>query len=183
MLLLCLFLWRLRFSAACPAAGYPSGVPQLFWLQLPVLILQWSYVVGFAVSGCVAWFSTWCRALPPGPAVGAAYPACRLPLRVAAFSDTVCLTYCCAGGVGWEATLPLCCLCFSCTGWLAGVRWVLHPVSGCSHRGCDYSLDDSVVVLFDSYLPLGLCLLFCRLLLRFSTSVGAVRFPACFPLP
>ena len=33
---------------------------------------------------------------------------------------------------------------------LAGVHWVLHPVSGCSHRGCDCSLDDSVVVLFDS---------------------------------
>ena len=29
----------------------------------------------------------------------------RLPLRVSAFSDTVCLTYCCAGGVGWAATL------------------------------------------------------------------------------
>ena len=24
-------------------------------------------------------------------------------------------------------------LCFSCAGWLAGVRWVLHPVSGSSH--------------------------------------------------
>ena len=29
--------------------------------------------------GCVAWFSTWCRALPPGPAVGAAYPAAGYP--------------------------------------------------------------------------------------------------------
>ena len=48
------------------------------------------------------------------------------------------------------ATLPLCCLCFACTGWLAGVHWDLHPVSGCSHRGCDCSLDDSVVVLFGS---------------------------------
>ena len=44
MLLLCLFLWRLRFSAACPAAGYPYGVTQPFWLQLPVLVLRWSYV-------------------------------------------------------------------------------------------------------------------------------------------
>ena len=63
---------------------------------------------------------------------------------VSAFSDTVCLTYCCAGGVGWEATLPLCYQCFSCTG------WVLHPVSGSSHRGCDCSLGVSVVVLFGS---------------------------------
>ena len=110
-------------------------------------------------------------------------PCHRLPLGVSAFSDAVCLTYCCAGGVGWAATLLLCYQCFSCTGWLAGVRWVLHPVSGSSQRGCDCSLGDSVVVLFWLYLPLGLCLLFCHLPLRFSTSVGAVRFPACFPLP
>ena len=49
-----------------------------------------------------------------------------------AFSVTGCLTYCCAGGVGWVATLPLYYLCFSCADWLAGVRWVLHPVSGSS---------------------------------------------------
>ena len=73
----------------------------------------------------------------------------RLPLGVSAVSDTVCLT-CCAGGVGWAATLPLCYQCFSFTGWLAGVRWVLHPVSGGSHRGCDCSLGDSVVVTFGS---------------------------------
>ena len=77
-------------------------------------------------------------------------PCCRLPLGVSAFSDTVCLTYCCAGGAGWAATIPLCYQYFSCTSWLAGVHWVLHPVSGSSHRGCDCSLDDSVVVLFDS---------------------------------
>ena len=38
-------------------------------------------------------------------------------------------------------------LCFSCSGWLAGVRWVLHPVSGCSSWGGVYSLDDSAVTL------------------------------------
>ena len=77
-------------------------------------------------------------------------PCRRLPLGVAAFSDAVCLTYCCAGGVGWATTLPLCYQCFSCAGWLAVVHWVLHPVSGGSHRGCGCSLDDSVVVLLDS---------------------------------
>ena len=77
-------------------------------------------------------------------------PCRRLPFGVSAFSDTVCLTYCSAGGVGWAATLPLCYQCFSCTGWLAGVRWVLHPVSGSSHRGCDCSLGGSVVVPFGS---------------------------------
>ena len=94
-------------------------------------------------------------ALSSGACGWRCFPCRRLPLGVAAFSDTVCLTYCCAGGVGWEATLSLCCRCFSCTGWLAGVHWVLHPVSGCSHRVCDCSLDDSVVVLFDSTCLLG----------------------------
>ena len=111
------------------------------------------------------------------------FPCRRLPLRVFAFSDTVCLTYCCAGGVGWAAPLPLCYQCFSCTGWLTGVHWVLHPVSGSSHRGCDFFFGRQCSSAFCLYLPLGLCLLFCHLLLRFSTSVGAVRFPACFPLP
>ena len=77
-------------------------------------------------------------------------PYRRLPLGVATFSNAVCLAYCCAGGVGWAATLPLCYQCFSCASWLAGVHWVLHPVSGGSHRGCDCSLDDCVAVLFDS---------------------------------
>ena len=77
-------------------------------------------------------------------------PCRRLPFGVSAFSDTVCLTYCCAGGVGWAATLLLCYQCFSCTSWLAGVRWVLHPVSGSSHCGCDCSLGGSVVMPFGS---------------------------------
>ena len=71
------------------------------------------------------------------------------------FSDTVCLTYRCAGGVSWSATLPFCYRCFSCTGWLASVRWVLHPVSESSLRRCDCSLIDSIVVLFGLYLPPG----------------------------
>ena len=50
MWLLCLFLGRLRFSAACTAAGYLSRVPQPFWLQLAGLLLQWSLFVGLAVS-------------------------------------------------------------------------------------------------------------------------------------
>ena len=38
-------------------------------------------------------------------------------------------------------------LCFSCAGWLAGVYWVLHPVSGSSRWGCVCSLGDSVMTL------------------------------------
>ena len=106
-------------------------------------------LLGLRCLWCVAWFSTLCCALPPGPAVGAAYPATGCPWEFLLFL-TVCLTYCCAGGVGWAASLPFCYQCFSCTGWLAGVRWVLRPVSGSSHRGSDCSLGDSVVVLFGS---------------------------------
>ena len=140
-------------------------------------------MLGLRCLWCVTRFSTLCRALPPGACSLRCLPCRRLPLGVSAFSDTVCLTYCCAGGVGWAATLPLCYQCFSCAGWFAGVRWVLHPVSGSSHRGCANSLGDSVVVLFGSTCLQGFVCCSVHLPLRFSTSVGAVRFPACFPLP
>ena len=65
-------------------------------------------LLGLRCLGCVAWFSTWCRALPPGPAVGAASPAAGYPWGLLPFLTAVCLTYCCAGGVGWVATLPFC---------------------------------------------------------------------------
>ena len=134
---LCLFLQRLRFSVAYPAAGYPYGVTHPFWLQLPVCSCGGAMFVGFAVSLVSRRVSSLVSALSPGPAVCAAYPAAGCPWGFLPFSDTVFLTYCCAGSVSWSATLPLCYRCFSCTGWLAGVRWVLHPVSGSSHRGCD----------------------------------------------
>ena len=127
------------------------GLHKLFWLQLPVLLLRWSSVCWV----CGAWFSTLCRALLPGPAVLGSFPCRRLPFGVSAVSVTVCLAYGCAGGLGWAATLPLCSQCFSCAGWLAGVRWVLHPVSGSSHRGCDCSLGGSVVVPYGSPCLLG----------------------------
>ena len=59
--LLCLFLGHLRFSVACPAAGYPLRVPHPFWLLLAVLLLQWTFVVGLAVSWYTTWFSTLCQ--------------------------------------------------------------------------------------------------------------------------
>ena len=102
-------------------------------------------LLGLRCLSCGARFSTLCPALPLKPAVLRGFPCHRLPFRVSAFSDTVCLAYCCVGGIGWAATLPLCSQCFSYTGWLAGVRWVLHPVTRSSHRGCDWSLDGSVV--------------------------------------
>ena len=130
-------------------------------------------LLGLRCLWCSAWFSTLCRALLPGPAVLGSFPCRRLPFGVSAFSDTVCLAYCGAGGLAWAATLPLCSQCFSCAGWLAGVRWVLHPVSESSHGGCDCCLGGSGVVPYGSPCLLGL-LLVCHLLLRFSPSVGAV---------
>ena len=57
-------------------------------------------------------------------------PCSRFLWGFSAFSVTGCLSFCYPGGVSWPATLPFFFLCFSCSGWLAGVRWVLHPVSG-----------------------------------------------------
>ena len=48
-------------------------------------------------------------------------------------------------GLGGNPSLIF--LCFSCAGWLAGVCWVLHPVSGSSRWGCICSLGDSVMPL------------------------------------
>ena len=78
---LCLFLWLLRFSVACPAASYPLGVTQPFWLHLPVLLLRWSYVcwvcgvfraslgflpcVSYSSRSC-GWRCVPCRRLPLG---------------------------------------------------------------------------------------------------------------------
>ena len=99
---------------------------------------------------CGSWFSTLCCALLLGHAVFGSFPCRRLPFGVSAFSVTVWLAYCCSGGLGWAATLPLCSQCFSCAGWLAGAGWVLHPVSGSSLGGCDCSLGGSVVVPYGS---------------------------------
>ena len=82
-----------------------------------------------------------------------------------------CQPYCCAGGVGWAAALPLWSQCFSYTGWLADVRWIQHPVTRCSHCGCVCSLYGSALWLPG---PLGLCWLFCHPHLQFSASVGDV---------
>ena len=135
-LLLYLFLQHLQFSApflapvACPAPAVEQrcGVCCVFRAAL-----------GFHP----------CAMLPQAPAVLRGFPCHRSPFGVSA-SDTVCLAYCCAGGVGWATALPLCSQCFSSTGGLARVRWVLHPVTGSSHGGCDCSLCGSVVVPYGS---------------------------------
>ena len=149
------FLGHLRFSAACPAAGYPSRVTHLAdssWLayscsgrllwgwrclgtgvlihhlvlylvpaQLPLPLLTLSGCCNLSgssllVSSCggalllgwrclcyVTWFSTTCRALPPGPAACAAYPAAG---SLGNFQVTGCLSFCFPGDVGWASALP-----------------------------------------------------------------------------
>ena len=60
-------------------------------------------------------------------------------------------------GLGSNTSLIF--LCFSCAGWLAGVCWVLHPVSGSSRWGCVCSLGDSVLTLIAfPYLRVGVLL-------------------------
>ena len=154
-LLLSLF-WCCFCASSCGACGFPQrvlsqvtlrGFRNLSGSSCLSCSCGGALLLGLRGLWCAAWFSTLCRALPPGPAVCAAYPAAGCPWGFSAFSVTGCLTYCCAGGVGWAATLPLYYLCFSCAGWLAGVRWVLHPVSWRSLWGCVCSLGDSVITL------------------------------------
>ena len=71
----------------------------------------------------------------------------RVPLGFSDFSVIGCLSFCYPGGVVWAATLLFFFLCFSCSGWLAGVRWVLHPMSGYTSWGCVCSLSASVFTL------------------------------------
>ena len=60
-------------------------------------------LLGWRCLWCVAWFSTMCRALPPGPAACAAYPAAG---SLGDFQVTGCLSFCFPGDVGWASALP-----------------------------------------------------------------------------
>ena len=89
-----------------------------------------------AVFRCVS-----CRRLPLGGYAPFLAPdACPAPVVELCLWGLRCQPFCCAGGVGWAAALPLWSQCFSYTG------WVLHPVTRCSHGGCVCSLYGSVVV-------------------------------------
>ena len=114
-------------------------------------------MLGWRCLWCTTWFSTLCRALPPGPAVCAAYPwgvFCIFCHRVPAL---LLLWWCRLGG-----NPSLLFLCFSCAGWLAGVCWVLHPGLGSSSWGCVCSLGDSVITLLAfPYLRVGALLAWC----------------------
>ena len=119
--------------------------------------LSGSSLLAYSCGGALllGWVCLWCVCmvlyLVPCSSSGAcslrSLTCNRFPWGFSAFSVTGCLSFCYPGGVGCQATLPFFFLCFSCSGWLAGVRWVLHPVSGCSSWGCVCSLGDSIVTL------------------------------------
>ena len=109
-------VFRGVFCRRLPFGGYATFLAPVAW-PAPAVELC---LLGLRCLSCVAGFSHLCQlflrvlrlALRPLPqvALGGFCP----------FSDTVCLTYCCAGGVSWSATLLFCYRCLFCTGWLAG---------------------------------------------------------------
>ena len=195
MWLLCLFLGRLRFSAACPAAGYPWRVLQPIWLQLAGLLLQWTFVVGLAVSWYTTWFSTLCQlSLPlagfatflapvcwPTPAVE---PCCWVgAVYGASLGSLPCAVLFLRGLQFAQLTLqqvPLGIFCLFChrvpvlllPWWrrLGGNPSLLFSVLLLLRLACRGSLGSAPCV---RVLQLGLCLLFGR----------PCHHPACFPLP
>ena len=128
---------------------------------------------------CGAWFCL-VQCSSSGSGSLCCFPCRRLPLGVSTFLTT---SACCAGGVSWAATHPWYSPVFTYSGHLAVVRWVLHPVSGCSLwlRLLVFRLWGGALWL---PVPLGLCWVFCHLLQRFSAYVGCcAMFTACFHLP
>ena len=198
--LLCLFLGRLRFSTACSTAGYPWRVPQPIWLQLTGLLLQWTFVVGLAVSWYTTWFSTLyqcsfpCRSLPLAGSATFLAPVCW---------PTPTMEPCCWVGGVFGASLgtlpcavlflrglqfaqltlpqvPLGIFCLFChrvpvlllPWWrrLGGNPSLLFSVLLLFRLACRGSLGSAPCI---RVLQLGLCLLFGR----------QCTHPACFPLP
>ena len=160
-LLLSLF-WCGLCASSWGACGFPRRVlPQVTFRGFRNLsgssCLSYScggaLLLGWQCLWCVAWFSTLCRALLPGPAVCAAYPAASYPWGFSDFSVNGCLTYCCPGGVGWGGNPSL-----------------LLSVLLLRRLACGGSLGSTPCV---RELPLGLCLLFGR----------QCYHPAGFPLP
>ena len=118
-----LFLRGLQF-AQIPLQQVPLGIFCLFCHRVPVLLVPW-----------------W-RRLPGNTSL--------------LFSALLLLRLACWGSLGSAPCvrvlqLGLCPLFgrqyHHPAGWLAGVRWVLHPVSGCSSWGCVRSLGDSIITL------------------------------------
>ena len=80
-----------------------SGCCNLSGSSLLVVYCGGALLLGWRCLCCVTWFSTMCRALPPGPAACAAYPATG---SLGDFQVTGCLSFCFPGDVGWASALP-----------------------------------------------------------------------------
>ena len=103
-----------------------------FWLQFVGLLLWWSLVVGLEVSLMrrLVFYHVPCSS--SGACRLHSLPCSRFLWGFSGHRVSVLLLPWCRR-LGISPSLLF--LCFSCSGWLAGVRWVLHPVSGCSSWG------------------------------------------------
>ena len=149
----CGFPWRVLPLVTLSGFRNLSGSSSLAYSCSGDLLLGWRCL------WCTTWFSTLCRALPPGPVVCATSPAAAYPWGVFCLfghrvPDLLLLWW---RGLGGNPSLIF--LCFACAGWLAGVCWALHPVSGSSRWGYVCSLGDSVMTLLAfPYLRVGVLL-------------------------
>ena len=80
-----------------------SGCGSLSGSSLLVYSCGGALLLGWRCLYCVTWFSTMCRALPPGPAACVASPAAG---SLGDFQVTGCLSFCFPGDVSWASALP-----------------------------------------------------------------------------
>ena len=80
-----------------------SGCGSLSGSSLLVCSCGGALLLGWRCLYCVTWFSTMCRALPPGPAACVASPAAG---SLGDFQVTGCLSFCFPGDVSWASALP-----------------------------------------------------------------------------
>ena len=103
------------------------GCGTLSGSSLRVYFYSGALWLGWRVNYCVTRSSPMCRALPEG-----SFPSCRLPWG---FQVTGCLSFCFPGDVGWASALPFPFSVLLLLRLLAGVGWVMHPVSEYSSCG------------------------------------------------
>ena len=80
-----------------------SGCGNLSGSSLLVYSCGGALLLGWRCLCYVTWFSTMCRALPPGPAACAAFPAAG---SLGNFQVTRCLSFCFPRAIGWASALP-----------------------------------------------------------------------------
>ena len=145
--------WRcldtpLGFSTLCqrssPFCCLPLAGAATFLAPVAGLLLRWCLVVGLEVSLLhhLVFYHVPCSS--SGACSFPSFPSCRFPWEFSGHQVSVLLLPWCRR-LGISTSLLF--LCFFCSDWLAGVSWVLHPVSGCSSWCGVCSLVDCVVTL------------------------------------